>query len=283
MRLPLGYFDKRPVGELGTRIAELEKIRNFLTGQALTTILDAIFSIIYIIVMIVYSGFLTFIALGVVPIQIALTLLGAPIIRRQIKNTAEQNALTQSHLVEVLTGIQTVKAQNVEIISRWKWQKLYNRYISRTFEKTITTTSLGEVSKVLQQLSQLFVLWIGAAQVLAGDMTLGQLIAFRIISGYVTQPLLRLSSIWQSIQELKVSFERLSDIIDNSQESDESDKANIPLPKIKGDVEFKNIDFKFDGTQEKVLKNVNVNISSGKFVGIVGQSGSGKYDDETSA
>ena len=135
MRLPLGYFDKRPVGELGTRIAELEKIRNFLTGQALTTVLDAIFSIIYIIVMVVYSGFLTFIALGVVPIQIALTLLGAPIIRRQIKNTAEQNALTQSHLVEVLTGIQTVKAQNVEIISRWKWQKLYNRYIYKTFEK----------------------------------------------------------------------------------------------------------------------------------------------------
>ena len=226
--------------------------------------------------MVVYSGFLTFIALGVVPIQIALTLLGAPIIRRQIKNTAEQNALTQSHLVEVLTGIQTVKAQNVEIISRWKWQKLYNKYISRTFEKTITTTSLGEVSKVLQQLSQLFVLWIGAAQVLAGDMTLGQLIAFRIISGYVTQPLLRLSSIWQSVQELKVSFERLSDIIDNPQESDESDKANIPLPRIKGDVEFRNIDFKFDGTQEKVLKNVNANISSGKFVGIVGQSGSGK-------
>jgi len=107
-------------------------------------------------------------------------------------------------------------------------------------------------------------------------MTLGQLIAFRIISGYVTQPLLRLSSIWQSIQELKVSFERLSDIIDNPQESDESDKANIPLPKIKGNVEFRNIDFKFEGTQEKVLKNVNANISSGRFVGIVGQSGSGK-------
>ena len=106
-------------------------------------------------------------------------------------------------------------------------------------------------------------------------MTLGQLIAFRIISGYVTQPLLRLSSIWQSVQELKVSFERLSDIIDNHK-SDESDKANIPLPRIKGDVEFMNVDFKFDGTQEKVLKNVNANISSGKFVGIVGQSGSGK-------
>ena len=128
----------------------------------------------------------TLIALGVIPIQIALTLVGAPLIRKQIKTAAEQNAMTQSHLVEVLTGMQTVKAQNVETVSRWKWQKLYNKYISKLL-KTITTTTLSEISKVLQQLSQLFVLWIGASQVLSGDLTLGQLIAFRIISGYVTQ------------------------------------------------------------------------------------------------
>ena len=203
LRLPLKYFDQRPVGELGTRVAELEKIRNFLTGQALTTILDASFSIIYIIVMMIYSSFLTAVALGVVPIQIALTLIGSPIIRRQIRATAETNARTQSHLVEVLTGMQTVKAQNVETISRWKWQSFYNKYISKTFEKTITSTVLSEVSNVLQQLSQLLVLWIGASQVLNGELTLGQLIAFRIISGYVTQPLLRLSSIWQKYSRVK--------------------------------------------------------------------------------
>ena len=276
LRLPLNYFDKRPVGELGTRIGELEKIRSFLTGQALTTILDASFSIIYIVVMVIYSPFLTLIALGVVPIQTGLTLFGAPLIRRQIKRAAEQNALTQSHLVEVLTGMQTVKAQNVEVVSRWKWQKLYNKYISRTFEKTISTTLLNEVSNVLQQLSQLFVLWVGATQVLSGDLTLGQLIAFRIISGYVTQPLLRLSSIWQSIQELRVSFERLSDIIDTPEESDAADQSNIPLKSIEGNVEFENIDFRFKEGSEKILNNVSLEVKKGTFVGIVGQSGSGK-------
>lgn len=276
LRLPLSYFDKRPVGELGTRIGELEKIRNFLTGQALTTILDALFSVIYIAVMIIYSPFLTIVALGVVPIQTALTLFGAPLIRRQIKKAAEQNALTQSHLVEVLTGMQTVKAQNVEVVSRWKWQRLYNKYISRTFERTITTTTLSEISNVLQQLSQLFVLWVGSTQVLNGELTLGQLIAFRIISGYVTQPLLRLSSIWQSIQELKVSFERLSDIIDTPEESDVTDKSNIPLRKIEGKVTFENLDFKFDESSAKILNNVSLTIDHGTFVGVVGQSGSGK-------
>jgi len=276
LRLPLNYFDKRPVGELSTRVGELEKIRNFLTGQALSTLLDAAFSVIYIIVMALYSWLLTIVALGVVPIQIAITLLGAPLFRRQTRETAQDNAKTQSHLVEVLSGIQTVKAQNVEIVSRWKWQEFYQRYISHTFEKTVTGTAINQVSTVLQKLSQLLVLWVGAALVLQGTLTLGQLIAFRIISGYVTQPLLRLSMIWQSIQELKVSFERLADVVDTPEESSLKDQANIPLPTVQGDVRFEGITFGFRKGSEPVLKNVTLDVPRGTFVGIVGQSGSGK-------
>ena len=276
LRLPLNYFDRRPVGELGSRVAELEKIRNFLTGQALTTILDALFSLIYIVVMVIYSWLLTIIALGVVPIQILITLIGTPLIRKQVRNIAEENAKTQSHLVEVLTGIQTVKAQNVERVSRWKWQELYSEYISKSFQKTLTGTALGETSQVLQQLSQLLVLWIGARLVLSGELTLGQLIAFRIISGYVTQPLLRLSTIWQNVQELRISFERLADIIDTPEEASETDKAKIPLPNIEGKVMFENLSFAFNRGQPPVLKKVNLEVKAGQFVGIVGQSGSGK-------
>jgi len=276
LRLPLGYFDRRPVGELGTRIAELEKIRNFLTGQALITVLDAAFSVIYIIVMALYSWLLTIIALAVLPIQIGITLLGAPLFRRQYRQAAEENARTQSHLVEVLTGVQTVKAQNVEMVSRWKWQDSYAKYISRTFEKTVTGTFLNESSQVLQKLSQLLVLWVGATLVLKGELTLGQLIAFRIISGYVTQPLLRLSSIWQNIQELRVSFERLADVVDTPEESSAADRANIPLPPVEGEVVFENVCFSFNPGASEVLTNINLHVAKGTFVGIVGQSGSGK-------
>jgi ATP-binding cassette subfamily B protein len=276
LRLPLGYFDRRPVGELGTRVAELEKIRNFLTGQALTTILDAAFSVIYIMVMVIYSWLLTLIALSVLPIQIGLTVLGAPLFRRQFRAAAEENAKTQSHLVEVLTGIQTVKAQNVEMVSRWRWQEFYSQYIARTFEKTITGTALNQTSQVLQKISQLMVLWIGASMVLSGDLTLGQLIAFRIISGYVTQPLLRLSTIWQNIQELRVSFERLADVIDTPEESDEVDKSKVMLPPLHGEVRFEGLSFRFRPGQPEVLKDINLEIKAGTFVGIVGQSGSGK-------
>ena len=276
LRLPVGYFDRRPVGELGTRVAELEKIRNFLTGEALTTVIDTAFSVIYIAVMMFYSWLLTLIALIVVPVQVGITLVGAPLFRRQFRKAAEENARTQSHLVEVLTGIQTVKAQNVEMVSRWKWQERYAKYIDRSYEKTITGTALNQTGQVLQKLSQLMVLWVGASLVLDGQLTLGQLIAFRIISSYVTQPLLRLSTIWQRIQELRVSFERLADIVDTPEESTEVDKGKIPLPPLRGQVNFEDLQFRFGAGKPQVLKNINLEIPAGTFVGVVGQSGSGK-------
>ena len=276
LRLPLNYFDKRPVGELGSRIDELEKIREFLTGQALSTILDAIFSVIYILVMFLYSALLTIIALIVVPIQIAITLLGAPLFRRQFRQAAEDNAKTKSHLVEVITSIQTVKSQNIETISRWKWQQLYSKYITRSFERTVSGTTIGQISQVLQKISQLLVLWVGATLVLKGQLTLGQLIAFRIISSYVTQPLLRLSSIWQNIQELRVSFERLGDVIDTPQESNALDKQKISMPPVNGKVRFEDVTFSFDNNNSNVLNKVSFEIDKGQFVGIVGESGSGK-------
>ena len=276
LRLPLEYFDKRPVGELGTRIGELEKIRNFITGTGLSTILDSIYSLIYIGVMLLYSTYLTIIALIVLPIQIGLTILGAPLFRKQFRETAEDNAKTQSHLIEVITGIQTVKAQNIETTSRWRWQDLYSKYIASSFKKTITGTALTQASQVLQKISQLLVLWIGASMVLEGKLTLGQLIAFRIISSYVTQPILRLTTIWQNVQELRVSFERLGDVINTNTESDENDKGKLALPPVDGCVKFDDVSFNFQYSPKNVLSNINLEITKGSFVGIVGRSGSGK-------
>ena len=161
-------------------------------------------------------------------------------------------------------------------MSRWKWQDLYSNYISRTFEQTITGTVLIQLSQVLQKVSQLLVLWVGAKLVLDGYLSLGQLIAFRIISGYVTQPVLRLSTIWQNIQELKISFERLADVLETPQESDDVDKDKIPLPEVQGNVTFENVSFSFRKTGPIILDNLNLKIEKGQFVGIVGQSGSGK-------
>ncbi|WP_373480699.1 peptidase domain-containing ABC transporter [Geminocystis sp.] len=275
LRLPLRYFEKRPVGEISTRINELENIRSFLTGTALTVVLDAIFSVIYIAVMFVYSPLLTFVALGIIPIFVLLTLVFSPLIRRQLRAKAERNAETQSHLVEIMSGIQTVKAQNIELKSRWEWQERYAKYVGTSFQTVITQTLAGSASNFLNKLSQLLVLWVGAYLVLKGDLTLGQLIAFRIISGYVTSPILRLAQLWQNFQQTALSLERLADIVDHPQEAEE-DRDNIPMPSIQGTLKYDNVCFRFKPHGPLQLNNVSIEFPAGTFVGIVGESGAGK-------
>jgi HlyB family type I secretion system ABC transporter len=276
LRLPLRYFERRPVGELSTRVNELENIRSFLTGTALTVVLDAVFSVIYIVVMFLYSWVLSLVALSTLPLFVLLTTSVSPIVRRQLRTKAERNAEAQSHLVEVLSGIQTVKAQNIELRSRWQWQERYARYVSAGFKTVQTSTAAGSTSNFLSQLSSLLVLWVGAYLVLKGELTLGQLIAFRIIAGYVTSPLLRLTQLWQNFQETALSLERLSDIIDSPTESSESDRGNIPMPMIQGSVKYDNVSFRFNPSGPLQLNNINLEFPAGIFVGIVGQSGSGK-------
>ena len=276
LRLPLRYFERRPVGELSTRVNELEKIRQFLTGTALTVVLDAVFSVIYIVVMFIYSWILALVALATLPFFALLTIVFSPIVRRQLRTKAERNAEAQSHLVEVLSGIQTVKAQNIELRSRWKWQERYARYVSAGFTTVKTSTAASSSSGFLNKLSGLLVLWAGAHLVLQGELTLGQLIAFRIIAGYVTTPLLRLTQLWQNFQETALSLERLSDIVDSPQEATEEDRGNIPMPPIKGSVKYENVSFRFKTSGPLQLDNVSLEFPSGVFVGIVGQSGSGK-------
>jgi ATP-binding cassette, subfamily B, bacterial HlyB/CyaB len=275
LRLPLSYFERRPVGELATRVNELENIRSFLTGTALTVVLDAIFSIVYILVMLVYSPLLTAVALATIPLFALLNLMVSPIIRRQLQDKAERNSETHSYLVEIMGGMQTIKAQNLEMRSRWQWQDKYARYISAGFKTISTQTAASSVSSFLSKFSNLLVLWVGAFLVLNQQLTLGQLIAFRILGGYVTSPLLRLVQLWQNFQETALSLQRLSDILDTPQET-ESDAQNILMPAIIGSVRYDNLSFSFQQGGSLQLCNINLDIPAGSFVGIVGQSGSGK-------
>lgn len=275
LRLPLRYFERRPVGEISTRINELENIRQFLTGTALTVVLDAIFSVVYVVVMLIYSVVLTAWALAVVPILIIVTAVFSPVIRNQLRAKAERNAETQSYLVEVMSGIQTVKAQNIELRSRWQWQERYARYVSAGFNTVVTSTFASSLSNFFNKLSGLLVLWVGAYLVLDGKLTLGQLIAFRIIAGYVTSPILRLTQLWQNFQETALSLERLADIVDTPQEAQE-DRDNIPMPLIKGSVKYENVSFRFQRHSPLQLCNVSLDFRAGTFVALVGQSGAGK-------
>ena len=276
LRLPLRYFDRRPVGELQTRIAELGNIRGFLTGSLLTLALDALFSVIYIAVMVMYSGVLTAVTLAVVPLFLGLTYVASPAIRGQLRKAAERNAATQSLLVESLNGVQTIKAQNAENTVRWRWQRSYSAFMSENFRTLLIGVSTGTAGGFLNQLTGLLTLWVGAYLVIKGDLTIGQLIAFRIISGYVVGPLLNLATSWQSFQGVALSLERLSDVVDAAAEGSDHETDQLPLPAIAGEVTFQDVDFRFIEGGPLVVNRVSFQVQAGSFVGVVGRSGSGK-------
>ena len=276
LRLPLRYFDKRPVGELQTRLQELSNIRNFMTGNAITLVLDGVFSVIYIAVMVVYSGVLTAVTLGVVPLFLGLTLVASPFIRAQLRKAAEKNAATQSLLIESLNGVQTIKAQNAENTVRWRWQRSFSGFMAESFRTLLIGVSAGTVGGFLNQLTGLLTLWVGAYLVIKGELTIGQLIAFRIISGYVVGPLLNLATSWQSFQGVALSIERLSDVVDATAEGSDHEADQLPLPPVAGEVNFQGVDFRFNEGAPLVVRNVSFSVPAGSFAGIVGRSGSGK-------
>ncbi len=276
LRLPQNYFDNRRVGDLVYKFSMMGQIREFMTGTALTVVLDAVFSVVYVAVMLSYSVQLTFVSLAVVPVLALMIVLINPLVLRLIKQRNMRFADSQSYLVEVVSGIQTVKAQNIELKSRWEWSSRYAKYITASFKTIITGTTAGTVSSFLNQVGNLAQLWVGAYLVLKNDITLGQLIAFRIISGNVTGSLLRFVSVWQSFQEVSMSIDMLKDVVDTPTETSDEDRSNIPMPAIQGQVAYEEVSFRFLESGSLQLANVNLEFPPGSFVGIVGGSGSGK-------
>ena len=276
LRLPLRFFEKRPVGELSSRIGELEHIRQFLTGTALGVVLDAVFSFVYVIVLFAFSWKLAVMALSIVPVIGLITFLLSPVIRKQLREKAVRHSMTNAYLIEVLSGIQTVKSQNIELRARWNWQEKYAAYVKEGFKPVVSGTIANSANSFLSQASGLIVIWAGAALVLSNELTLGQLIAFRMIAGYITSPVMRLAQLWQNFQETGMSLERLADIVDTPQEGGKDQLSQIPLPLIRGEISCENISFRFREQSPMVLKNVTVSIPAGSFVGVVGESGSGK-------
>lgn len=274
-RLPLAYFQRRRVGEIASRVGEIENIRQFLTGTALTVVLDAIFSVVYVAVMLFYSVPLTITALSTVPILLVATLIVSPWLQRLIRARAERNAEAQAHLVETLTGIQTIKAQSLEMHSRWEWYRRYAAFIRQGFKTVLTATTFRQFSTLLNHISDLAVLWVGAYLVLGQKLTLGQLIAFRIVAGYVTGPLLRLGSIWQQFQEVNLSMERLRDVMEAAPEQSADQQRKIPMPPIEGTVRFDGVTFGYTPGVRNV-SHVSGEVPAGAMVAVVGGSGSGK-------
>lgn len=274
MRLPLAYFESRRVGDTAARVQELQNIREFLTGTTLTVILDSLFVVMYLALMFYYSVSLTWVALAVLPLFAILILVSTPILRNWLNESFNQSADSQSFLVETITGIHSIKAHGAESTSRERWEGLFARYVRTSFKASTASKITGNIGTFLTSLSSLLILWFGAKLAIEQQLTVGQLVAFQMLSARVTGPLLRLVQLWQNLQQVFLSVDRLGDVLNVAPEAEPG--SGLVLPALQGQVTFDQVFFRYHANQEPILRGISFKVQPGMFVGIVGRSGSGK-------
>lgn len=273
--LPLSYFEARRVGDSVARVRELESIRNFLTSNAVTVVIDLFFTIVFFAVMYLYSPLLTLIVALTIPIYLAISIFITPPLRARLDEKFKRGAENQSFLVETVTGIGTLKAMAVEPRMRDRWEKQFAGYIQTGWEVTVLSNWGSHLIQLVSKLTTVAILFFGAQAVIAGDLSVGSLVAFNMLSGRVAQPILRLSQLWQDFQQVRISVDRLGDIL-NSPAEPEHNPNRATLPPIKGRVEFDKVRFRYRPDAPEALRGVSLDIAPGEMIGIVGPSGSGK-------
>lgn len=274
-RLPMRYFETRRVGDTVARVRELENIRRFLTGVPMTTLLDALFIIVYIVVMLFYSTKLTLVTIASIPILALISALVTPVLKSRLDEKFNCGAESQSYLVEAVTGVQTIKSFAIEPTVQKKWEGLLASYTKAGFKTSILSGNAGAVAQLVQKIFDLAILWLGARLVIEGQLTVGQLVAFRMLAGRVSSPVLRLVQMWQDFQQTSISVERLGDIF-NTKPEPTMDNSKTRLPAIRGDIRFDKVSFRYRIDGAEVIKNMSFGIRPNTVVGIVGRSGSGK-------
>ena len=276
VRLPQSFFDNRPVGQITFYFSQLDRVREFLISQSLTTVVDFSFSLLYVAVLLALNPLLTLVTLSTLPLFVVLGLLSNPIVERLIERSVNQAIRTYSYLNEAITGIQTIKSQNAELKTRWEFQNRYARFIGEDFKLRVAGETISSLATFINDLNGLLVIGFGIYLVMQNQLSLGAFIAFRIISGYITAPLVKLVNTWQQFKQASQGLQIVGDVVDRTTEQSDEEASNIPMPPIQGQVELRNVAFRFADDAPRVLHNVNLDVPAGSFVGMVGGSGSGK-------
>lgn len=274
LKLPVSYFETRPAGQTVARVRELDQIRQFLTGQALTAGLDFLFAIVLIAVLYAYSGILALIVTLTVPLYIIIALVLQPLLKKRTEDRFSKGAFSQQHLVEAVLGVQTIKTSASEPQSQGDWEEKLAAFVHTSFRGVLLGSAGQNLIQWITRSLQAVVLFVGAQQVMKGELSVGGLIAFNMIMGQVTAPVLRLSQLWQDFQQVRVSADRLGDILGHPVEPRGGSLG--ALPPAQGRITLSDVTFRYRPEAAPVLEGLNLDIGAGQSIGIIGPSGSGK-------
>jgi len=274
LALPMAYFGGRRVGDTVARVRELETIRQFLTSSAITLVLDLAFGMIFIGVLFLYSFKLTLIVIASLPCYVALSVIATPAFRSRIEEKFRRGAENQAFLVETVSGVETVKAMALEPVLQRRWEEQLAAYVAASFRVIGLGTWAQQTAQAINKSVTVLILFLGARAVIEGDLTVGGLVAFNMISGQVAAPVLRLAQLWQDFQQARVSIARLGDILNTVPEQATGGQAGLPA--IRGAISLDHVTFRYRLDTAAILSDVSLEIPAGQLVGIVGASGSGK-------
>jgi subfamily B ATP-binding cassette protein HlyB/CyaB len=275
LALPISYFEARRVGDSVARVRELENIRNFLTSSALTLVIDLFFTFVFLAVMYFYSPLLTSIVLASLPFYIAISAGATPLFRQRLDEKFQRGAENQAFLVESVSGIETLKAMAVEPQMQRRWEEQLAGYVAASFRVISLGNTASQSVQCISKLVTAGILYVGAKLVIDGDLTVGELVAFNLLAGRVSAPVVRLAQIWQDFHQARLSVARLGDIL-NTPAEPVYNPGRTALPAIRGDVTFEHVTFRYRIDGPEILHDTSLTVPAGQLVGIVGPSGSGK-------
>jgi ATP-binding cassette, subfamily B, bacterial HlyB/CyaB len=276
LSLPLKFFEARRVGDILTRVQENQKIQRFLIQQVVLAWLNFLTGFIYLGLMLYYNWRLTLLVLLLIPPILLLTLGATPMLRRISREVFKETTDQSSVLVEMMTGINTIKAVASEREIRWRWEDHLTRQMNTQFRGQKLGIKLQAMSGLINALGGTALLWYGATLVIQDQLTIGQFVAFNMMMGYVISPVVALANLWDELQDVLISVERLDDVFEASPESVPG-QSLLMLPCLRGDVCFENVTFRYSEDEERnTLQNISFEADAGQMIAIVGRSGSGK-------
>src|SRR5436190_9071333 len=276
LRLPLPYFERRPTGTTVARLQAVETIREFLTGAAMSFLLDAPFVLIALAVMFAYSWQLSLIAVACVVLLAFVSVLVTPLLRERINRQFMLGARNQAFVTEYVSGAETVKALQAEPVLERRYGDYLASYLSSTFATRNLANGYNVAARTLEQVMTVTILVTGALLVMRGDgFTIGMLVAFQMFAARMAQPMLRIAGLWQEFQQANIAIRRLGDIMDAPKEP-HSAMPTGTSPEAPGRIELQGVSFRHRQDDPYIYRNLSVGFPAGALILLTGPSGCGK-------